>query len=223
MSQVSTPEERAMEYDEFGFLETYARHEGIPWNGRPEVHRESVTVDGVRLSGLVWGSGSPQLAFVHGTGQNAHTWDSVAMALSQPLIAIDLPGHGHSDWREDQDYGPATNAGTVGGWLKDLAPQPRALVGMSLGGLTALEIAASGQVPLTHLVIVDITPGVGRRNHPAQQRPNGVVGLISRAWSPARRSENLYGRIDREIRIARGARRLSIFPRSSRPVRALCA
>ncbi len=178
MSQVSTPEERAMEYDEFGFLETYARHEGIPWNGRPEVHRESVTIDGVRLSGLVWGSESPQLAFVHGTGQNAHTWDSVAMALGQPLIAIDLPGHGHSDWREDQDYGPATNAGTVGGWLKELPPQPRALVGMSLGGLTSLEIAASGQVPLTHLVIVDITPGVGRRNHPAQQRPNGVVGLI---------------------------------------------
>ena len=92
MSQVSTPEERAPEYDEFAFLETYAKHEGIPWHGRPAVHRESATIDGIRLSGLVWGSGSPQLAFVHGGGQNAHTWDSVAMALDRPLIAIDLPG-----------------------------------------------------------------------------------------------------------------------------------
>ena len=101
MSQASTPEERALEYDEFAFLETYANHEGLPWNGRPAVHRESVQAGDIRLSGLVWGTSSPELIFLHGGGQNAHTWDSVAMALNRPLIAIDLPGHGHSDWRAD--------------------------------------------------------------------------------------------------------------------------
>ena len=167
MSQISTPDERAPEYDEFGFLETYAKYEGIPWHGRPVVRRESVSVDGIRLSGLVWGTESPQLAFLHGSGQNAHTWDSVAMVLDRPLIAIDLPGHGHSDWREDQDYRPATNAVTVGGWLNRLPSDPRVLVGMSLGGLTAIAVAAAGGSPFTHLVIVDITPGVGRRERAA--------------------------------------------------------
>jgi hypothetical protein len=51
-----TPKEREPQYDEFGFLETYAVHEGIPWHGRPAVRRESVWVDGSRLSGLVWGT-----------------------------------------------------------------------------------------------------------------------------------------------------------------------
>jgi esterase len=178
VSQVSTPEERAPEYDEFAFLETYAKHEGIPWHGRPAVRRESVSIDGIRLSGLVWGTGSPQLAFVHGGGQNAHTWDSVAMALDRPLIAIDLPGHGHSDWREDQDYRPTTSAVTVGGWLSQLPPDPRPLIGMSLGGLTSIAVAAAAASPITHLVVVDITPGVGRRDRPPEQRPEGVVRLI---------------------------------------------
>jgi hypothetical protein len=88
VSQASTPEERAPEYDEFAFLETYANHEGIPWNGRPAVHRESASAGDIRLSGLVWGTGSPELIFLHGGGQNAHTWDSVAMVLNRPLIAM---------------------------------------------------------------------------------------------------------------------------------------
>ena len=175
MSQAATPEERAAEYDEFAFLETYATHEGIPWHGRPAVHRESGPTGEITLSGLVWGADSPELIFLHGGGQNAHTWDSVAMALDRPLIAIDLPGHGHSDWRGDRDYHPSTSAVAVGEWLKGLPPQPRALIGMSLGGLTSIAVAASGVVPLTHLVIVDITPGVGRS---PEQRPDGVVRLI---------------------------------------------
>ena len=178
MSQAATPEERAAEYDEFAFLETYATHEGIPWRGRPAVHRESGPTGEITLSGLVWGADSPELIFLHGGGQNAHTWDSVAMALDRPLIAIDLPGHGHSDWREDRDYHPSTSAVAIGEWLKGLPPQPRALIGMSMGGLTSIAVAASGVVPLTHLVIVDITPGVGRRDRPAEQRPEGVVRLI---------------------------------------------
>ena len=39
----------------------------------------------------------PELVFLHGGAQNAHTWDTVALALGRPLVAIDLPGHGHSD------------------------------------------------------------------------------------------------------------------------------
>jgi pimeloyl-ACP methyl ester carboxylesterase len=90
------------EYDEFSFLEHYCAYEGIPWRGGPAVRRESVSVGAGRLSGLVRGTGAPELVFLHlSAGQNAHTWDSVAKALDHPVIAIDLPGHGHSEWRAD--------------------------------------------------------------------------------------------------------------------------
>ena len=36
-----------------------------------------------------------------GGAQNAHTWDIVALALNRPLVGLDLPGHGHSDWWPD--------------------------------------------------------------------------------------------------------------------------
>ena len=48
----------------------------------PQVRRESVEVaPGRRLSALVWGHEAPELVLVHGGAQNAHTWDTVAMAL----------------------------------------------------------------------------------------------------------------------------------------------
>lgn len=86
------------QYDEFSYF-----HENIDeWDLRtavPNVQRFFVSVDGLRqLSGLRWGDGDPELILLHGGAQNAHTYDTVALALSDhSLIALDLPGHGHSD------------------------------------------------------------------------------------------------------------------------------
>ena len=134
---------------------------GLPWSGPPVVRREAVTVDaGRQLSALVWGDGSPELVLLHGGGQNAHTWDTVALALNRPLVAIDLPGHGHSDWREDHDYGPVTSAPAVATAMRELAPDAEMLVGMSLGGVTAIRVAAEDPDLVRRLAIVDVTPGV---------------------------------------------------------------
>jgi pimeloyl-ACP methyl ester carboxylesterase len=170
----------AAHYDEFGFLESYARHEGLPWAGPPAVARRTVTVAaGQRLSGLVWGTAPPELALIHGIGQNAHTWDSVAMALGRPLVALDLPGHGHSDWREDADYRPASSAVAVAGALAQLAPAPRLVVGMSLGGLTTIALAARFPELVPRAVIVDVTPGVGRQVRAMTPAQRGAVALLS--------------------------------------------
>lgn len=150
-----------VEYDEFGLFHENAEEFGLPYDGPPTVRREAVTVGPERrLSALVWGDGPPELVLLHGGAQNAHTWDTVAMALDRPLVAVDLPGHGHSD-------GPAPGGYSVDGLADDvarvvtaLAPDAAAVVGMSLGGLTALALARQAPALVRRLVLVDITPGV---------------------------------------------------------------
>jgi pimeloyl-ACP methyl ester carboxylesterase len=152
-----------IDYDEFGLFHENAEEYDIPWQGPPAVRRAFVEVGGGRQdSALVWGDGDPELVLVHGGAQNAHTWDTVALALDRPLVAVDLPGHGHSDWREDRSYWPVDNAGDVATVVRALAPSPRLVVGMSLGGLTSVALAARHPELVPKLVLVDVTPGVDR-------------------------------------------------------------
>src|SRR5262245_30613866 len=106
----------------------------------PSVHmpkREYITLEsGQRISAIRWGSAEPELVFLHGGGQNAHTWDSVIVALRRPALAIDLPGHGRSDRRSDRNYGPWENALAVAEVMERAAPAAAAVIGMSLGGAT---------------------------------------------------------------------------------------
>src|SRR5580692_6396207 len=85
-------------YDEFGLFHENAAEYGLPFDRPPTVRRAFADVTGGRrLSALVWQDRDPELVLLHGGAQNAHTWDTVAMALDRSLVAIDLPGHGHSD------------------------------------------------------------------------------------------------------------------------------
>ncbi len=148
-------------YDEFSLLRDNADEVGLEWRGKPLVRRTDVGVGGGRsVSALVWGDGPAEIVLIHGGAQNAHTWDTVALAIGRPLVAVDLPGHGHSDWRDDHDYQPAALAGDLAPVLEALAPAARLVVGMSLGGLTAVALAARRADLVGRLVMVDITPGV---------------------------------------------------------------
>ena len=147
-------------YEELSLLEDNAYEAGLDWHGPPVVERVGVVLPtGRTVSGLRWGDGQPELVLLHGGAQNAHTWDTVALALDRPLLALDLPGHGHSDWRPDHDYRPQTMAREVAVAVRTLAPAAELVVGMSLGGLTALCLAADHPDLVRRLVVVDVTPG----------------------------------------------------------------
>ena len=154
----------AAHYDEFGLFHENAEEFGLPFDRPPTVRRDSVVVDesGRRLSALLWGSARPEIVLLHGGAQNAHTWDTVALALDRPLAAIDLPGHGHSDHRDDGPFSPRENAADVAIAVRELAPDARAVVGMSLGGLTAIALSSAAPDLVRRLVLVDVTPGVDR-------------------------------------------------------------
>jgi pimeloyl-ACP methyl ester carboxylesterase len=151
-------------YDEFGMFHENAEEFGLPFDRPPKVRRVTADVGSDRvLSALVWGSEEPQLVLLHGGAQNAHTWDTVAMALDRPLIALDLPGHGHSDGpgaRPEGQLDAHGNAVDVATAVGRLAPSPQAVVGMSLGGLTAIALTIVAPELVHKLVLVDILPGL---------------------------------------------------------------
>jgi pimeloyl-ACP methyl ester carboxylesterase len=148
-------------YDEFDLFHENAEEVGLALDCPPAVERVAVPVDGERrVSALRWGTGPPEIVLVHGGAQNAHTWDTVALALDRPLLCVDLPGHGHSDWRDDHSYWPPHLADDVATVVRELAPSAELVVGMSLGGLTAICLAAQHPELVRRLAIVDVTPGV---------------------------------------------------------------
>jgi pimeloyl-ACP methyl ester carboxylesterase len=164
----------AAAYDELGLFHENALEAGLPWDGPPSVRRESVEVGGGRqVSALVWGGAPADLVLVHGGAQNAHTWDTVALALGRPLVAVDLPGHGRSDWRDDRDYRPETNAEAVAVAVRELAPGAAGVVGMSLGGLTSICLAARHPDLVAKLVVVDVTPGTDR------EKASPIIAFVS--------------------------------------------
>ena len=165
-----------VEYDEFGLFHENAEEYGLPFDRPPTVRRVFADVDpvnlvapaspaspGRRLSALVWQDRDPELVFLHGGSQNAHTWDTVAMALDCPLVAIDLPGHGHSDGPGDRPQGQLDvfgNAADVAAAIRRLAPAAQAAIGMSLGGLTVIAVAAEAPELVRKIVLVDVLPGI---------------------------------------------------------------
>jgi esterase len=167
-------------YDEVALIQETAAAAGLPPQQVPPVRRIFVeTGDGRRVSALLWGDHPPEVALLHGGGQNAHTWDTVMMYLRRPAIAVDLPGHGHSDWRADRDYMAWTAAEAVAAVLDQAAPDVAGVVGMSLGGLTAIRLAAIRPDLVKRAVVVDVTPSVQEAQLGMTRTDRGTTALTT--------------------------------------------
>jgi pimeloyl-ACP methyl ester carboxylesterase len=126
--------------------------------------RSFLTPTGLALCGDVGGDeGAATVVLMHGGGQTRRSWHGAArefVAAGYRVINLDARGHGDSDWPEDGRYSLEVLAGDVRAVLGPPAGAV-ALVGASMGGVTALHLAASGDAPdVVAIIMVDIVPRV---------------------------------------------------------------
>jgi pimeloyl-ACP methyl ester carboxylesterase len=142
-------------------LPALARRCGIDFsNAGDPVRRECFAPDGLRLSYLDWGGSGDPIVFLHGGALTAHSWDLVCIGLrdAHRCIALDLRGHGDSDWSDDYRIETATT--DVAALVATLGAARCHLVGMSLGGNIAAHFAGACPAQVASLTLVDVGPGV---------------------------------------------------------------
>ncbi len=113
-------------------------------------------------------AGGAPIVFVHGTRLTGAMWRSqIASLESMSVVAIDLPGHGHSDHGRNGSTDVAANAPDIADAITALAPDAKVVVGMSLGGISTLALAAYAPQLVRSAVLVDVTPGVNAQKSSA--------------------------------------------------------
>jgi pimeloyl-ACP methyl ester carboxylesterase len=154
--------------------------------------REYTTSDGVRLVADVAGApGAPTVILLHGGGQTRHSWSKFMAALAAAgyhAINYDARGHGDSSWSPDGEYSYRARAADLETIARGVAAgntggvaAPCALVGASMGGITALQAVSDGY-RAGALVLVDIVlrpelAGVRRIRDFMLQNPDGFASL----------------------------------------------
>jgi PPOX class probable FMN-dependent enzyme len=122
-----------------------------------------VVLNGMRLHYLEWVKpDGDAVVFLHGGGLTAHTWDTVAAAIADTYhcYALDLRGHGDSEWSPTLEYDLDAHARDLERFVDHHGIKRFFLVGHSLGAFTALRYAAEHSHRIAGLVAVDATPFV---------------------------------------------------------------
>jgi pimeloyl-ACP methyl ester carboxylesterase/DNA-binding MarR family transcriptional regulator len=130
------------------------------------------TPSGVRLASEVSrtadGSGAIPVVFLHATGFSRGVWRPVARLLADvaPGIALDLRGHGDSDKPDPPYYWPLL-VEDVTAYVQQLPAERVVLCGHSLGGATAVEVAA--RIPDRVAALALVEPALSPTPNPNQR------------------------------------------------------
>lgn len=175
----------------------------------------------LRLVADAYGDSSAQpVLLAHGGGQTRHAWGKTAQQIADEgfyAVAMDLRGHGESDWAKDKDYDFRTYAQDVIDVASSFSRKPIA-VGASLGGISSLTAQSMSNQDLLHaLVLVDITPhmeaeGLTRiRDFMMQHAANGFATLEDAAdfvasYTPHRKRSNNHEGLRKNLRLCEDGR-----------------
>jgi esterase len=107
---------------------------------------------------------APSLVLLHGFTGHARSWDIFAEAMTDRyrVLALDQRGHGETGWAAADQYDVENMAGDLKCFVRALRLLDFTLLGLSMGGLVAIEYASHRPEQLAACVIVDIGPEIDR-------------------------------------------------------------
>jgi len=139
-----------------------------------------MTRDGVRLVCRDFGGDGPSVLLLHGLAGHADEWAQTASWLTARcrVVALDARGHGRSE-RFPDDVSRDCLVADAAFVVERLKLQPVIVVGQSLGGLTALSLAARRHDLVRGLVLLEASPAGGGDD--VQEAVSATVGAL-REW-----------------------------------------
>jgi pimeloyl-ACP methyl ester carboxylesterase len=168
-----------------------------PGGGPITLHKEEIELHGRRVAYRIGGWG-PLLVLIHGSTSNSATWDRVLPKLTKryTVLAPDLLGHGRSD-KPRGDYSVGAHANTIRDLLDALGYRRATLVGHSLGGGVAMQVAYQYPDRVERLALV--APGGFGREVSIVLRAASVPGsgpvLALAAWRPIVQAGTLLAQV----------------------------
>jgi pimeloyl-ACP methyl ester carboxylesterase len=157
-------------------LITAKRTGGEPSAGAPKAQPADrfVSVNGLRIHYLDWGAADkPPLIMLHGIGRVAHTFDHIAahFTSNRHVMAIDMRGHGDSDWDRQGAYLVEDYVKDIEGLAAQLELRNIVIWGNSTGGRVAQVFAGLHPDLVAAVISEDVGP----------ERPREIAqGLTSR-------------------------------------------
>jgi len=129
---------------------------------------ESIRIPGcddLSMHLLRWSDEGVPALLVHGFGNEAHIWDDFAPAIrgAYQTLALDLRGHGDSDWDPEGRYEYENHLADLEAVVTQLGFDRLVLLGHSLGGRVCMRYAAAHPEQMAGLVIVDSAPELDAR------------------------------------------------------------
>jgi 3-oxoadipate enol-lactonase len=131
--------------------------------------------NGIRLAYQVAGSpDAPPMVLLHALGERASAWTPVLPVLAERyrVYAVDLRGHGTSDW--PGVYSLELMRDDVIALLGSLGLRDVVLIGHSLGGLVAYQVVLARPDLVGRLIVEDAPPPF-QRDKPVRGRPDGPL------------------------------------------------
>lgn len=145
-----------------------------------------------RLHYLEWNpAGARTLVLLHGNSANAWWWRPMAQVLSGTnlrMLALDLRGHGDSEWVRPPDYSPAGYADDLARLIQAAGAEGEIAIGHSMGGIAVLAFAIRYHRLVRAVAAIDIaiTSGPRRNRYLRRLRTIPTISYPDLATAKAR-------------------------------------
>lgn len=136
-----------------------------------------IVVDDTTLRCVDSGQSGDTCLLIHGFGQGLYIWQEFAKQLSSRfrVIAVDLRGHGDSEWSHPEKYTFDTYASDIVAICRQLQLHDVTMIGHSMGAGVALRASALIPEVVRSLVLVDYGPFV---NTPTARTVQAISQLL---------------------------------------------